>query len=272
LALAGEPAADDRIGERRRAWATISRFLARDGHATRASRAVRVTVLRALVRQTRYRLAWRERMRYCRTHVFAIGRRLSRALDRRLMQLGLTERSGDVHYLDIAEIRGCLRGTLSATDLAELARQRRACFTAFAAGPPPPHRFETVGPPGATSIRTLPAAQSPTPVEDLHGTGVWGGIVRARCRVIRDPQVDAAEPGEIIVAQSTDPGWVPLMLGAAGLLVENGSLLSHSAIVARELGLPTIVGIRDLTARLSSGELIEMDGARGTVRRARDPA
>ena len=72
--------------------------------------------------------------------------------------------------------------------------------------------------------------------------------------------------GEILVAERTDPGWVPLFPAASGLLVERGSVLSHSAIVAREMGLPTIVGIAGLTAAVADGAEIEMDGAAGTVR------
>lgn len=72
--------------------------------------------------------------------------------------------------------------------------------------------------------------------------------------------------GEILVAERTDPGWVFLYPSASGILVERGSPLSHSAIVAREMGKPIIVNIPNLTARIKSGDEVEMDGGRGTVR------
>ena len=72
---------------------------------------------------------------------------------------------------------------------------------------------------------------------------------------------------EILVTEHTDPGWVLLFPSAAGLLVERGSLLSHSAIVARELGLPTVVAIDGLTAWLNDGDQIEFDGSTGKVSR-----
>jgi pyruvate,water dikinase len=247
---------------RSRAWAALDAALARD-HLSRPYRIVRLKVLNALVAQTRYRLAWRERMRLARTSVFGIGRRLTRALDLRLQDLGLTESAGDLHYLDITEVRGVLNGTLPTTNLAAIARERRSRFAAFASSPAPPDRFETIGPAGPAPTRHA----APAPQDVMRGTAVYGGVVRARCRVILDPRLDPPGSGEIIVARSTDPGWVPLMLGAAGLLVEHGSLLSHSAIVARELGLPTIVGLAGATSALSSGELIEMDGSSGYVRR-----
>jgi pyruvate,water dikinase len=74
-------------------------------------------------------------------------------------------------------------------------------------------------------------------------------------------------PGEILVAERTDPGWVMLFPAASGLLVERGSLLSHSAIVARELGIPAVVSIAGLTRWLATGDMVEMDGRAGTVRR-----
>ena len=73
--------------------------------------------------------------------------------------------------------------------------------------------------------------------------------------------------GEILVTERTDPGWVPLYPACSGLLIERGSLLSHSAVVARELGLPTIVGVRGgLVAKLKSGMRIRMDAARGEIK------
>jgi len=74
-------------------------------------------------------------------------------------------------------------------------------------------------------------------------------------------------PGEILVAERTDPGWIVLFASAAGLLVERGSLLSHSAIVSREMGIPSIVSLPGLTRRLHDGDEVELNGATGWVRR-----
>ncbi|HEX8255625.1 MAG TPA: PEP-utilizing enzyme [Thermoanaerobaculia bacterium] len=71
--------------------------------------------------------------------------------------------------------------------------------------------------------------------------------------------------GEILVAERTDPGWVPLYPSISGLLIERGSILSHSAIVAREMGIPTIVGIRGLTSIVKTGDVVTMDGSTGVV-------
>ena len=87
--------------------------------------------------------------------------------------------------------------------------------------------------------------------------------------MITDPRHAELKPGEILVAERTDPGWILLFASAAGLLVERGSLLSHSAIVSREMGLPSIVSISGITKNLADGDEIEMNGSTGTVKRIR---
>jgi pyruvate,water dikinase len=86
-------------------------------------------------------------------------------------------------------------------------------------------------------------------------------------RVITDPRNAVLKSGSILVAERTDPGWILLFPLAAGLLVERGSLLSHSAIVAREMGIPAIVSIPGVTRWLPDGDWVELDGGAGVVRR-----
>ena len=90
--------------------------------------------------------------------------------------------------------------------------------------------------------------------------------------MVLDPSGAEIQPGEILVARRTDPGWVLLFPSAAALAVEHGSLLSHSAIVARELKLPAVVSVPGLTDWLRTGDLIELDGAAGLVRRLSHPS
>ena len=99
----------------------------------------------------------------------------------------------------------------------------------------------------------------------LHGLGCCPGIVEGTVQVVWDPTQVGGFAGEILVAKRTDPGWVLLFPAFRALLVERGSVLSHSAIVAREMGIPTVVGVTGLTDRLQSGQRVRMDGLRGTV-------
>jgi pyruvate,water dikinase len=89
--------------------------------------------------------------------------------------------------------------------------------------------------------------------------------VDAEAVVIEDPQTAPDVTGKIIVARMTDPGWVFLMIASAGLIVEKGSLLSHTAIIGRELGIPTIVGVPHAASRIRCGQRIRMDGSKGEV-------
>lgn len=100
---------------------------------------------------------------------------------------------------------------------------------------------------------------------DLVGSPASSGIVTARARVILDPVGAQLQQGEILVAPSTDPGWTPLFLIAGGLVMEMGGSNSHGAVVAREYGIPAVVGVRDATTRIRTGDVITLDGASGTV-------
>jgi phosphoenolpyruvate synthase/pyruvate phosphate dikinase len=129
----------------------------------------------------------------------------------------------------------------------------------------PPFVFEGELPDPATwPLRSSPIEV--TPAATLTGQGVCAGTVRGTVRIVRDP-ADPRElkPGDILVAPLTDPAWTPLFLAVAGVVVEVGAQQSHAAIVARELGIPAIVGVAGATTRLTDGQLIEIDGATGTI-------
>jgi pyruvate,water dikinase len=89
--------------------------------------------------------------------------------------------------------------------------------------------------------------------------------VTARARVVLDPAGAHLEPGEVLVAPSTDPGWTPLFLTAGGLVMEMGGANSHGAVVAREYGIPAVVGVPDATTRITTGEQVFVDGTSGLV-------
>jgi pyruvate,water dikinase len=115
---------------------------------------------------------------------------------------------------------------------------------------------------------TEPEAVSAAPAagDGLIGTPASAGTVTARARVVLDPVGAYLEPGEILVAPSTDPGWTPLFLTAGGLVMEMGGANSHGAVVAREYGIPAVVGAADATRRIETGQQITVDGASGLVR------
>ena len=99
----------------------------------------------------------------------------------------------------------------------------------------------------------------------LTGTPASAGTVTGVARVILDPMGAQLEPGEILVCPSTDPGWTPLFLTAGGLVMEMGGANSHGAVVAREYGIPAVVGVADAVATIRTGQEITVNGTAGTV-------
>ena len=217
-----------------------------------------------VLRQARERIRCRENLRFERTRLFGTVRRILRELGSRLHADSLLDDPQDVFYLELGEILSAYEATGATASLGRLASQRRAEFSEYEDTPAPPDRFQTRGPIHRYSSFES-NAQGATTEASLKGTGACPGIVRGRVRVVLDPRGARLEPGEILVARQTDPGWVVLFPAAAGLLVERGSLLSHSAIVSRELRLPCIVSLPGITTTLTTGDLVEMDGSRGTI-------
>ena len=224
---------------------------------------IRRLIFKWVLEQARARVRDRENLRFERTRVFGRVRRIFVELGRRFHALGLIEQDRDIFYLTYDEALAFVEGTAVTISLRELVRVRKKEFDEYQKASPS-DRFETRGMVYVGNTFQSPAEPLPTG-SDLRGTGCCPGIVRGRVRVILDPRNATLEPGEILVARRTDPGWITLFPAAAGLLVEFGSLLSHSAIVAREMGIPAIVAIDNLTRRLKTGELVEMDGSRGVV-------
>ena len=106
---------------------------------------------------------------------------------------------------------------------------------------------------------------------ELRGLAVSPGQVRGPVKVLHDPFEKEVEPGDILVAHTTDPGWTPLFINAAAVLLEVGGELQHGALVAREYGKPCVAGIVNLTSSLSDGQMIEVDGDAGVVRILSEP-
>lgn len=218
-----------------------------------------------VLRETRKHVKNRENMRFGRTRTYGLARELFNAVGRKLVERGELDHWHDVYYLNVDEVWGYVDGTTTCRDLRGLAAVRKAEFERYRALPEPDDRLVTLGAVHAGNAFSRPAPAVDA-TGDLRGTPCCPGVVTGKVRVIRSPKDDMTLDGEILVAARTDPGWVPLYPSASGLLIERGSLLSHSSIVARELGLPTIVNIPGLIARLQDGMTVTMDAGQGTVK------
>jgi rifampicin phosphotransferase len=230
-------------------------------------------VYEVLRRKAQAGLAAREQVRFCRSRGFGLVRRMAWAVDRKLVQEGVLEQRGDVFQLRLEELRGAFEGSISHQELRPLIALRKRQREVHAELDPPP-RFITRGPMywygnleragwyGATAKAARPAAEG---VGDgqLQGVGCCPGRVVGEAKVLDAPvEVD----GEVLVAYRTDPGWIAALPSVSALLVERGSPLTHVAVVARELGVPTVVQIKDLTTAVQTGMTVDVDGGAGTVR------
>ncbi len=230
-----------------------------------------------LRRRLRRLLAERENLRFERTRVFGQARRILLELGQRFADLGLIDQADDVVFLEVEELLAVVEGTGTCDNLRGLVLLRRQACQAHHTAPPLPRRFRTRGIPNLDLPHDSPPQGCPPPEEEpqmssWRGLGCSPGRVSAPVALVADParwleQRRAARgPRPILVAASTDPGWVLLFPHAAGLLVERGSALSHVAIVAREVGLPMVTELAGIADRLADGDRIELDGGSGGVR------
>jgi pyruvate,water dikinase len=223
-------------------------------------------VFRWVLDNARQYIRNRENLRFARSRLFGMLRRIFHALGDQWAENQVLERTDDIFYLSVHEIWDFVAGTAVTQNLKGLVALRRAEYGDFkSAGAPLPDRFETFGIP----YLDLPRDTMPHPPSDssiLQGMGCCSGQVRGRAQVVKSANEVSHLGGDILVAERTDPGWIFLYPSASGILVERGSPLSHSVIVARELGKPIVVNIPNLTARVKTGAEVELDGGRGTVR------
>lgn len=198
----------------------------------------------------------REAPKFNMVRLMTLARRLLQGIGEELARDGRFDAADDIFFLDISEARSALAGI----DLRPLVRERRATYQRELRRRRVPRVLLSDG--------TEPSAGPSTSPDDgalLHGAPASAGLVSGLARVILDPVGARLDPGEILVAPSTDPGWTPLFLTAGGLVMEMGGAMSHGAVVAREYGIPAVVGVPGATERIRSGQRITVDGSAGTV-------
>jgi pyruvate,water dikinase len=181
----------------------------------------------------------------------------------------LTGLADDIFFLDKAEILRVLHG---GTIGPRLIKQRRAAHQAYSALPPYPalirgtfNPYQWAADPNRRSDVYIAGSTGEADVA-VRGFPGSAGVVEARVRVLNDAAHGAAlQPGEALVTTITNVGWTPLFPRAAAVITDVGAPLSHAAIVARELGIPAVVGCGNATMRLRTGDLVRVDGTAGTV-------
>ncbi|WP_290060927.1 PEP/pyruvate-binding domain-containing protein [Amycolatopsis solani] len=255
LVASGETAEGNRAAERNARRDGVRRLRrACPSPARRIALGLCVRALRRFVKA-------REDTRLCRSQLYGVSRDILYRLGAVLAADGRLADAGDVVHLRVDEVLGAIDGTGGTAGLADLAARRRAELEAWREKPAPPAYLSPDGP-GRDAARSGPA-----PGDVLRGLASSRGVVRARAAVVLDPTAPVEDCRDrILVARETDPGWLYLMTAAKGIVVERGSLLSHTAITGRLLGIPTVVAVPGATTAIADGGWIELDGAAGTVR------
>jgi len=217
---------------------------------------------RYVLRKARDLVSNRENLRFERTRAFGMVRKMFSALGQQLAIRGVLENERDVFYLTLEEI--IQLGNGEELKMSDLIHSRKAEFANYKSEAPPEARFYTHG--MDFSDKYIYSKEKLEPITgDLNGIGCCPGIVTGKVRVVNHPSEINTLDGDILVTTSTDPGWVTLFPSAGGIIVERGSLLSHSAIVSREMGIPCIVSVDGLLRTLKTGDKIVMDGRSGKI-------
>jgi rifampicin phosphotransferase len=230
------------------------------------SRPLKRMLARRVLSYAKARVRDRENLRFERTRIFGHARRLFHAMGGALAAQGRLVEAGDIFFLTVGEVLSAAEGGSVTADLAALAALRRKEQNDFAALPDPPPRILARGAPVAgnrLSHALAPEQNNGEPAR--NGTPCGGGRAEGIVRVIRDPTVEQLQPGEVLVARNTDPGWISHFTHAAAVVVERGSVLSHSAIVSRELGIPCVVAVSGVCGWLKTGERVTVDGGSGRI-------
>jgi pyruvate,water dikinase len=246
---------------RRAAEAEIDRFV----HMLRGTRGgwIKARLARGIVRRMRALVGLRETPKFYIVRLFGLIRQALLADGARLVEERILDRADDVFYLHLAELDalaggacGDCRSTVRARRRANAREQRRKQI---------PRLLLSDGRAFYEGVSETAGEKDAAGDNALAGSPVSPGVVEGAVRVVLDPRDAQILPGEILVCPGTDPSWTPLFLTAGGLVMEVGGMMTHGAVVAREYGLPAVVGVHQATERLHDGQRVRVDGASGRV-------
>ena len=217
---------------------------------------IRVRFYQAIVNRVLYMMPAREHPKYGMIQVFGQVKKQLLRLGKSAVQMDLLEAVEDLYFLEFDEIGQMIKEEMSMK--AQVVNRRQAFQRAST------HRIPRV----VTNRGWIvpPESDGRTAGEnELLGFGVSSGIVEGFARVVRSPLEARIQPGEILIAPFTDPGWTPLFIHTKGMVLEVGGMLTHGAIVAREYGIPAVVGVNEAMERIKTGDLLRVNGDKGLV-------
>jgi pyruvate,water dikinase len=211
---------------------------------------LRARLLQFLLRRVRALLGRREFPKFLIVRIFAALRAMIARAGAALVAAGRLDRAEDVFFLDLNDLD-------SPGDLRRIAARNRAEYDRELGRKVIPRVMTSEGETFYTVPGVVPGA--------LVGTPASAGCYEGTVRIVLDPTGAKLLPGEVLVAPGTDPAWTPLFLSAGALVMELGGIMSHGSVVAREYGIPAVVGVPDATRQLRTGQRVRVDGESGQV-------
>ena len=208
------------------------------------------------VKATLPRIRDRENYRFMRTKSFHVARSFFAAMGLDLQKQGLLEGKRDYLYLEYDEILD----VGLAPSYQSLVAERQSQYQEYAKIEHAHRYLET-----AEGLEAVQKMADVNAKDHFKGTGCCSGIVQGPVVIIDGPDLKEEIPGAIFVAHHFEPGWINLFAKASGVISERGNLLSHTAILCREMGIPSVVGVKGLMDKVKAGDQLQMNGATGEI-------
>jgi len=205
----------------------------------------------------------RETPKFAVVRAFALIRAALLRAGQKLATEGTFTQADDIFFLHLRELKKLAAG--AQCDWQALVAERRAAYGREMRRKLIPRVLLSDGMAFYEGVSAPPGAAEGESANILVGSPVSPGVVEGVAHVVFDPHAAQLAPGEILVCPGTDPAWTPLFLAAGGLIMEVGGLMTHGAVVAREYGIPAVVGVSHATTRIQTGERLQVDGASGKI-------
>jgi len=200
----------------------------------------------------------RESPKFFAIRVMGIARKALLEAGDEFVKAGMIERADDLSFLNFSELEALSQN--EARDWKALVASRRGTYEREARRRQVPRMLASDG----RAFHEGVGASTDTG-NVITGSPVSPGVVEGLVRVVLSPHDSQLAPGEILVCPGTDPAWTPLFLTAGGLVTEVGGMMTHGSVVAREYGIPAVVGVHQATTRLKDGQKIRVDGTAGRI-------
>jgi pyruvate,water dikinase len=222
----------------------------------------RAKVLALAIDRMRKLMGFRESPKFYIIQIFGHYHAALLAHGRELAGQGTIERPEDIFFVPLDKLRRFGHG--QPLDLKAIVAGERAAYERELARRRMPRLLLSTGETFYEGLGSANGAAAAS-TEVLKGDPVSPGLVEGRAHVVLDPRGVRLEPGEILVCPATDPGWTPLFLTAGGLVMEIGGMVTHGSVVAREYGIPAVVGVHGATTLLRTGQRLRVDGTSGRI-------